>query len=83
MQVTCYAGHTYAERPLSLMWHGALRMVKDVQKEWREPGERHFRVLTEDDNLIELCYSEEEDRWSAAEWLSNRTKERSDEQGSS
>ena len=56
--------------------------VKEVEREWRAPGARHFRVCTVDDRLFDLCYHEASDRWSATEWLSKRDKGGSDEEGS-
>jgi len=69
VQVTCYSGHTYAERPKSFLWEGREHRVKMVEKEWQEPGERHFRIRTEDDRMFELCYYESRDEWSAVELL--------------
>ena len=67
IKVTCYSGHTYAERPSSFKWEGDVHRVKEVEKEWFEPGERHFIVLTEEGKTLELCYFEGEDRWSLIE----------------
>ncbi len=67
IDVTCYSGQTYAERPYSFRWEGAEHRVKEVEKEWREPGEKHFRVRTAENRLFELCYHEKEDEWSAVE----------------
>jgi hypothetical protein len=62
--VQCYSGNTYAERPESFIYRNEGYKVKEVEKEWREPGERHFRVLTEDRKLFELCYNDKKDDWS-------------------
>ena len=67
IQVQCRSGHTYAERPSSFVWQGDRYRVKEVEKEWLEPGERHFVIRTEDNKTFELCYSEGEDRWSLIE----------------
>ncbi len=76
VQVTCYSGNTYAERPMAFIWEGAEQRVVDVEKEWREPGDKHFRLRTEDDRLFELCYYECGDRWSATEWVSKSERGR-------
>jgi hypothetical protein len=65
--VTCYSGHTYAERPLSLVWEGAEHRVKEVIKEWQEPGARLFQIQTEDGRMFVLSYNERGDEWSAFE----------------
>ena len=61
--VQCYSGYTYAERPDSFLWQGELHRVQGIEKEWQEPGERHFRVRTEGNKLFELCYNESKDEW--------------------
>jgi hypothetical protein len=65
--VTCYSGRSYADRPISFIWQGKRYEVKEVEKEWLEPGERHFVVKTEEPWRFELCYHETEDCWSLAE----------------
>jgi hypothetical protein len=66
-EVKCYSGYTYAEYPSSFTWHGAEHEVRKIDKMWREPGERHFRVRVQDDRIFELCYYEREDEWSLIE----------------
>ena len=67
VQVTCYSGHTYVERPASFTWRDVTYTVQRVEKEWREPGMKCFRVSTEDNKLFELCYNEQKDEWSISE----------------
>jgi len=67
LKVNCYSGHTYAERPRSFEWEDIEYKVVEVEKEWQEPGERHFQVRTEDNKLFQLCYNETEREWSLIE----------------
>jgi len=67
LRVTCYSGHTYAERPASFLWQGKEYKVKQVEKAWEEPGKRLFKVTTDRGKLFELCYNEADDQWSAIE----------------
>ena len=67
LKVNCYSGHTYAERPLSFLWEGMEYEVENIEKEWQEPRERHFKVRTMDNKLFQLCYNETEDWWSLTE----------------
>jgi hypothetical protein len=46
-----------------------MHKVTRIEKEWLEPGERHFLVDTGEGRLFELCYQEQEDTWSAAELI--------------
>jgi hypothetical protein len=65
LQVKCYSGYTYPERPDSFLWSDEEHKISRVEKEWREPGKRFFTVITEDEKLFELCYNETRDQW----WL--------------
>jgi len=67
VQVTCYSGYTFAERPESLTWEGIEYKVKRIEKEWQEPGARLFKVVTEDGRFFILSYNERGDEWSAFE----------------
>ena len=67
VKVTCYSGRSYADRPASFVWQGIKYEVKEVEREWLEPGERHFLVKTEDEKRFEICYHEREDSWSLIE----------------
>lgn len=64
-KVDCYSGYTYAERPRCFLWGGKILKIAKIEKEWLTPDGRFFRVLTEDEELFELCYNEAEDNW----WL--------------
>ena len=67
LKVNCYSGHTYAERPRSFLWEGIEYQVAEIEKEWLEPAERHFRVRTTDNKLFRLCYNETARNWSLTE----------------
>ena len=67
LKVNCYSGHIYAEEPRSFLWEGIEYEVKEIEKSWQEPGERHFRVRTRDQKLFRLCYNELAKQWSLTE----------------
>ena len=67
IQVTCYSGRSYADRPASFVWQDKRFEVKEIEREWLEPGERHFLVKTEDEKRFGICYHEGEDSWSLIE----------------
>ena len=67
VRVRCYSGQTRAERPLSLVWDGTELAVRSVESGWREPGEKCFRIRTDDDRRFVLRYNERSDRWTAVE----------------
>jgi hypothetical protein len=63
VEVKCYSGRTYAERPQSFFWQDREFKVLDIEKEWLEPGNRFFRVVTEGEKVFELCYNVAQDEW--------------------
>ena len=65
--VKCYSGHIYAEEPRSFEWEGVAYEVDAIEKAWKEPGERYFKVRTGDNKFFQLCYNEVEERWSITE----------------
>ena len=67
VKVTCYSGRVYADRPASFVWQDKKYEVEKIEKEWQEPGEKHFLIKTEDDRRFELCYHEGNDLWSITE----------------
>ena len=67
IEVNCYSGYTYAERPESFRWQGMEYEIQKIEKEWREPGERYFQVRTKDNKLFQLCYNETNKQWSLTE----------------
>ena len=64
VQVRCYSGRAYADRPVSFAVEGVTHSVEDVEREWQEPGTRHFQVRTEDNQRVELCYNDRNCAWS-------------------
>ena len=76
ISVTCYSGRSYADRPASFVWQGRKYTAEKVEKEWQEPGEKHFVVTTrgeesgeseKGEKRFEICYHEREDSWSLIE----------------
>jgi len=67
LEVRCYSGHTYAERPESLRWQGVEYLVEEIEEAWQESGKRCFRVLTSDNKRFKLCYNETKEQWSLTE----------------
>jgi hypothetical protein len=67
VEVACYAGSRYPQRPLRVTWRGSEHDVLAVEREWQEPGRRCYLVRLEADVVLRLCYYERNDRWTAAE----------------
>ena len=73
IQVTCYSGRIYADRPASFIWEGEQYEVNEVEKEWLEPRQKHFivRATTKKgkrgEKQFDICYDEQEDSWTLCE----------------
>jgi hypothetical protein len=67
VEVSCYSGHTYAQRPESFRWRDSKYEVTGLEKAWREPGRRCFQVRTGENKLFNLCYNETQHQWSLTE----------------
>jgi hypothetical protein len=44
IHVTCYSSHSYADRPTSFVWNRERFEITNIEREWLEPGEKHFIV---------------------------------------
>ncbi|MCC7354212.1 MAG: hypothetical protein IT330_10680 [Anaerolineae bacterium] len=62
--VECYSGHTYAQEPRTFVWEGARLLVSAVERAWRTPSGRAFRVITPDGRRFRLLYDEATDAWA-------------------
>jgi hypothetical protein len=73
IQVTCYSGRSYADRPASFVWQGKRYEVNEIEKEWLEPRQKHFIVRAtgekgeKGEKRFDICYDEREDSWSLRE----------------
>ena len=81
LNVRCYSGHTYAERPVSFQWQGIEYEVERIEKAWWEPGERHFQVRTKDSKIFQLCYNEVDNGWSLIELIGGKENDNRNPKG--
>jgi hypothetical protein len=67
--VACYSGRSYADRPTSFVWNRERFEITNIEREWLEPGEKHFIVQAikaetlQDEKRFEICYHTQEDIW--------------------
>ena len=61
--VECHSEHEYAEKPTALLWEGKRLEIKKILEEWLGPGEKCFRVETEDEQDFLLIYQIASDQW--------------------
>jgi len=67
VEVACYAGGRYPERPQRVTWRGEEHEVVSVESEWQEPRRRCYLVRLEGECFLQLYYYERPDRWTAVE----------------
>ena len=63
-QVECYSGHTYAQEPRTVVWHGRRYPVSAVDPRWRTPEGPAFWVEAEAGERFEIHYEERTDTWT-------------------
>jgi hypothetical protein len=63
-QVECYSGHTYAQEPRAVIWHGRRYPVTVVRQRWRTQRGPAFWLETETGERFEVHYTEETDTWT-------------------
>ena len=64
LNVGCYAGHRYAERPEWVELDGERVDVVEIEKEWREEDRLGFVVKLRDRRRMLLYYEPNDDAWS-------------------
>ena len=63
-RVECYSGLEYAERPTAVWWQGMRVEVEAVEKQWRTPEGKGFRVRLISGQILDLFWSIRTDEWS-------------------
>jgi hypothetical protein len=73
IKVTCYSSHSYADRPVSFVWNQERHEITNIEREWLEPGGKHFAVKAtragrpESEKHCHICYDTREDTWQLNE----------------
>lgn len=63
IQVQCYSGYKYGERPKTFEWSGKWYEISRVTDQWLTPAGAAFRVTTVDEYFFELHYNEATHSW--------------------
>ena len=64
LNVGCYAGHRYPERPVWVDLAGVRVGVAEIVSRWREEDRLGFRVKLRDRRRMLLYYDPNKDTWS-------------------
>jgi hypothetical protein len=65
VNVECYSGARYAERPVALVWRGEQLSVESVERAWQTPDGPAFTIHTSDGRRFDLTYNSSTDQWFA------------------
>ena len=69
IKVACRSDYSYADRPTSFVWNGERYDIGSIEREWLEPGGKHFVVKAtgsgkpESEKRFHICYDTKEDLW--------------------
>jgi hypothetical protein len=63
-RVECYSGHTYAQEPRAVIWHGRRHPVVAVEQRWRTPRGPVFWLATDTGERFQVEYAEGTDTWT-------------------
>jgi hypothetical protein len=66
IEVSCYAGYRYPERPLSFKLLERTFQVKEVLDQWYGENHTYFKVRADDLRVYLLRYQEDTDQWTLA-----------------
>ena len=56
VRVEAYAGASYPERPIAIIWEDKRLTVRRLIRQWRTPDDLHFLVEVEKLGRVELIY---------------------------
>ena len=69
-RVAASSGYSACDHPQSFEWEGETVAVREITREWREPGAKHYLVRAPDGRRFRLTLDETSGAWSALEALS-------------
>lgn len=69
IRIACRSGRSYADRPTSFVLDEERYDIDSIEREWLEPGTKHFIVkaakagIPESEKRCHICYDTQEDLW--------------------
>ena len=63
VEVECYSGSAYGERPRAIIFEKTRLQVNKILSEQRSPEGKQFKVLLEDEREVVLKYDVNKDLW--------------------
>jgi hypothetical protein len=66
VEVDCYSGASYGERPKAIIWHSTKIVVSQVLSSQLSPDGKVFEVKLENGWTVTLRYFSQIDHWTAS-----------------
>jgi len=63
IDVSCYSGHRYGERPISFKLLERTFAVKEIVDQWYGEDHLYFKIRADDQKTYLLKYDQAKDRW--------------------
>ena len=64
IEVSCYSGYRYGERPVSFRLLERTFTVKEIVDQWYGEDYLYFKILADDQRVYLLKYDQAKDQWS-------------------
>jgi hypothetical protein len=64
IEVSCYSGYRYGERPVSFKLLERTIAVKEILDQWYGEDHLYFKVRADDRKIYLLKYDQGQDQWS-------------------
>ncbi len=72
IEVSCYSGHRYGERPVSFKLLEKNFAVKEIIDQWYGEDYLYFKIRADDQRVYLLKYDQAKDRWSLTGLVSQK-----------
>jgi hypothetical protein len=66
VEVACYSGAFYAERPEAIFWHGNCFSISRCLRSQTTPIGKSFEVILDNGWQVQLQYLNQQDLWTAS-----------------
>ena len=63
-KVECHSGFSSCDHPTAIWWQGHHHLVKAIIAEWRTPIEKHYRLLIDENLILNAVFNEKNNSWN-------------------
>jgi hypothetical protein len=62
-RVECRAEYSGCDAPVAVHWEGEILPVREILREWRTPGLKHYHLQVEDGRQFQVSLDELNGKW--------------------